>query len=220
MKQTVYSAFTDEQIKQFGPMKNGLDTIQTERHVYTTPLMYANVTVGNFVDIDPERGVGLQADEGFVTIKEDKPIVAVIVVGSGSAPKGYNLLEWWGEGESISDMKTQLVKRQRVGNLEGMHPTEAVQLLMGAFPGKKFADLQTPEDVKSAVDWLKKMSDGYYESLPLMFHENTVYFRVGPPYPNKITVRCGCEQTQPMGLGEDRRRSPYAIRVVETLVIK
>jgi hypothetical protein len=176
MKQMVHSHFTQEQIDKFGPVKHH-DTLQTERHVYTTPLMYSNLEVGNFVDIDPHRGVRLQADHGFVTIKEDKPIVAVTIVGSGSAAKGYNVIEWWNDDENLMDMKTQLVKRQRIDNLEGMHPSEAVQLLMGAFPGKKFKDLDTQEELKSSVDWLKKMSDCYYEPLPMMFFENTVYFR-------------------------------------------
>jgi len=117
-----FKEFTEAQKKQFGPVRQR-EVIKTERRAYTSPFMYDNVDVGNFYEIDPTKGIELKADEGFITITEDKPIVAVNVVGSGCVPRGYNICEWWADGESIDNMKDQLVKRQRIDNLNGTHPS-------------------------------------------------------------------------------------------------
>lgn len=42
--------------------------------------------VGNFYEIDPAKGSEFKADEGFLTIQEETPILAVTVVGSGCTP--------------------------------------------------------------------------------------------------------------------------------------
>jgi hypothetical protein len=217
MSLPIFKNFTEEQRKQFGPVRER-EVFSTERHVYTTPFMYKNVEVGDFYEIDPSKGIEFKADTGFVTIKEDKPIVAVTVVGSGCTPKGYNICEWWDEGETIDNMKNQLVKRQRVDNLNGTHPSIWVQLMMGTFPGLKFRDVDP--NMKGPVDAMKKLSDGYYEGMYLGFYENTAHFRVGPPYPSKITVRCGCKVPEDPGTPMERYPADYAIRVVETIVIK
>lgn len=214
----LYKDFTPEQIKQFGPMRKR-EVFETERHVYSTPFMYDNVQAGDFYEIDPTKGIEFKADTGFLTIKEDKPILAVTVVGSGCTPKGYNICEWWNEGETIDNMTNQLVKRQRVDNLNGTHPSIWVQLLMGTFPGLTYNDVM-PGEMKGVVDCLKKLSDGYYDGLYMGFYENTAYFRVGPPYPNKITVRCGCKIPEDPGTSLERYPGDYAIRVVETTVVK
>src|SRR5436309_5714315 len=133
----VYKEFTPEQLKQFGPMRER-QSINTERRAYATPFMYSNVRVGNFYEIDPTKGVELKSMDGFITIEEDRPIIAVTVVGSGCVPHGFNICEWWAEGESIDNMKDQLVKRQRIDNLNGTHPSIYSQLMMGTFPGLTF----------------------------------------------------------------------------------
>ena len=214
----LYKGFTDEQIKQFGPFRER-EVFETERHVYSSPFMYENLDVGDFYEIDPTKGIEFKANDGFITISEDKPVVVVTVVGSGCAPLGYNIVEWWDEGEGIDTMKDQLVKRQRVDNLNGTHPSIWSQLLMGTFPGLTFQDV-APGEMLGAVDCLKKLSDGYYGGFYMGFYENTAYFRIGPPYPMKVTVRCGCKIVEDPGTSVERCPGDYAIRVVETTVMK
>jgi hypothetical protein len=214
----LYKGFTQEQLEQFGGMRES-EVFETERHVYSSPFMYENLDVGNFYEIDPTKGIEFKADDGFITIEEEKPIVNVTVVGSGCTPQGYNICEWWDEGETIDNMKDQLVKRQRVDGLNGTHPSIWVQLLQGVFPGLTFKDV-AQDEVKNAVDCLKKLSLGYYEGLYLGLYENTVNFRVGPPYPKKVTIRCGCKVPEDPGTSAERYPGDYAIRVVEVTVIK
>lgn len=118
MSLPLFKGFTEQQLKQFGPVRDR-EVLRTERRVYTAPFIYSNVTVGNFYEIDPTKGIELKSIDGFITIEEDRPIVAVTVVGSGCVPRGFNICEWWGDGESIDNMKDQLVKRQRIDNLNG-----------------------------------------------------------------------------------------------------
>ena len=214
----LYKGFTEEQIKQFGPEKAECEVLTTERHVYSTPFMYNNLDVGDFYEIDPTKGIEFKADTGFLTIEEEKPIVAVVVVGSGCTPKGYVNCEWWDEGETIDNMKNQLVKRQRLENLNGTHPSIWTQLLQGTFPGLTCKDV-APGEMFGAVDCLKKLSDGYYGDYCLSLYENTSYFRVGPPYPNKVTINCGCKIPENPGRSIERYPGDYAIRAVETIVI-
>ena len=213
----LYKGFTDEQIKQFGPFKKR-EVFKTQRHVYATPFMYDNVKVGDFYEIDPTKGIELKADTGFITIKEEKPILGVTVIGSGCKAKGYNICEWWDDGESIDNMKNQLVKRQRIDDLNGIHPSIYLQLLMGTFPGLTYKDV-TPE-IRNAVECLKKQSNGYYEGIHMGFYENTAYFRVGPPYPNEVTIRGGCKIAEEPDMINERCPGDYAFRVIETTVIK
>src|SRR2546423_523057 len=156
----VHKEFTPEQLKQFGPMRQQ-EVLKTERRAYASPFMYSNVRVGNFYEIDPNKGVELKSMDGFITIEEDRPIVAVTVVGSGCVPHGFNICEWWGEGESIDNMTNQLVKRQRIDNLNGTHPSIYSQLMMGTFPGITFKGV-TEGQIKGPAECLKKLTDGYY----------------------------------------------------------
>ena len=215
----LYQDFTEEQIKQFGPVRQP-EKFTTERRVYTTPFMYDNVEVGEFSEIDPTKGIEFIADTGYLTITEDQPIVAVTVVGSGCTPKGYVICEWWDQGESIDNMKDQLVKRQRHENLNGIHPSIWLQLLMGTFPGLTFKDVAPGEPINSAVACLKALSDNYYSGVYMGFYENTSYFRVGPPQPKQITIRCGCKDTEDPCTSIARYPADYAVRLVETTVIK
>ena len=213
----VYPGFTEEQKKQFGPVRQRGEVIKTERRFYTTPFMYENVDVGNFYEIDPTKGIELKSGDGFITIAEDRPIVAVTVVGSGCVPNGYNVCEWWDEGESIDNMKNQLVKRQRIDGLDGTHPSIYSQLLMGTFPGMTFRDA-TGGDIKGPVDCLKKLTDGYYGGYYMGFYENVANFRVGPPNPKKVTIRAGTKIWEDPGTQHERFPGDYAIRLIETIV--
>jgi len=215
----LYERFTDEQLATFGPMRECEVIASTERHVYTTPFMYPNVDVGNFYEIDPTKGIEFKADDGFLTIGEEQPIVAVTVVGSGCAPKGYNICEWWDDGEGIEDFKDQLVKRQRVDDLNGTHPSIWSLLLLGKATGVEFSDI-APGRIRNAVDCLRELSDRYYGGYYMGFYENTAYFRVGPPYPRRVTIRCGCRAPEDPGTTIERYPADYAIRIVETVVIE
>lgn len=226
MELPLFDAFTEEQVKTFGPVREREVISSTERHVYITPFMYPNVEVGDFYEIDSRKGIEFKADDGFLTIKEESPIVTVTVVGSGCVPKGYNIVEWWKDDECVDDMKSQLVKRQRVDNLNGMHPSIWLLIIMKAKcahgPDGKLVDYDriVPGEVKDRADCLKKLSAGFYEGVGMGFYENTAHFRVGPPYPHKVTVRCGCKEPEDPGTSLERYPGDYAIRVVETLVMK
>jgi hypothetical protein len=74
-------------------------------------------------------------------------------------------------------------------------------------------------EITNEIELLRKLSDGYYGSYYMGFHENTAYFRIGPPYPRAVTIRCGCKATEDQGTSIERYPGDYAIRVVETLVI-
>ena len=220
MEIPLYKQLTEEQIKQFGPVKEKHEVLQTERHVYSTPFMYPNVEIGDFYEIDPDKGIEFKADDGFITIKSEKPIVEVKVVGSGCVPGGYNIVEWWGEGESIDNMTNQLVKRQRIDHLNGTHPSIWSLLLMGL--ARNTFKIVSDGDITGPVDCLKKLSDGYYEGMYLGFYENTATFRIGEvdTYPQKVTIRSGCKGTEDPGTSIARYPADYAIRIVETIVIK
>ncbi len=216
----LYKGFTKEQIKQFGPVRKYETVPATERHLYVTPFLYRNVTVGDFYEIDVPKGIEFKADTGFITIREEKPIVAVTVIGSGCDGKqGYNICEWWGEGEGIDqdNIKNQLVKRQRIDNLSGTHPSILLLMLMKMFEGLdpdhgfRYA---SEGDMAGTRDALKKLSMGYYEGLYMGFYENVANFQVGPPYPKKVTIRCGCKVTECPGTSMERYPAEYAIRVV------
>ena len=221
MELPLFKDFTEEQYKQFGPAKKDHEVLETERHVYCCPFMYPNVEVGDFYEIDPDKGIEFKADDGFITIKSEKPIVEVNVVGSACTPGGYNIVEWWAEGESIDNMTNQLVKRQRIDGLNGTHPAIWTQLLIGHIKGLTFNDI-SDGDVTGPVDCLKKLSDGYYEGVFMGYYENTATFRIGEvdSYPNKITVRSGCKGVEDPGTSIARYPADYAIRIVELVVVK
>jgi hypothetical protein len=225
MDLTLWPGFTEEQRQQFGPVRERT-VLETRRHVYTTPFMYGNVEVGHFYEIDPTKGIEFKGDDGFLTVREESLICAVAVVGSGCTPGGYNVCEWWEEGESIDTMQDQLVKRQRVDGLNGIHPSIWCQLLMRTYknlPHLGGRDLTfddvAPEEMRDDVECLRKLSEGYYQGVAMGFYENTAHFLVGPPYPRKVTVRCGCKGIEDPGTSIERYPADYAIRVVEVTVV-
>jgi hypothetical protein len=217
MSLPLFKGFTPEQLKQFGPAREA-QVIKTERRAYSTPFIYSNVVVGDFYEVDPTKGVELKSLEGFITIEESRPIAGAIVVGSGCVPRGFNICEWWDDGESIDNMKDQLVKRQRIDNLHGTHPSIYSQLMMGTFPGLTFKSV-SGGDMKNAADCLKKLTDGYYGGYYMGFYENVANFRIGPPYPKKITIRAGTHLPEDSGTRYERFGGDYSVRVIETFTI-
>jgi hypothetical protein len=185
----IYKTFTEEQLKTYKPFAGKADEFSTKIRVYQTPFMYENVAVGDFYEIDVMKGIEFKADTGFITITEDRPIVGVTVVGSGCVPRGYNIVEWWEEGESIDNVNNRTVKRLRVDNLNGVHPSVWIHILAKVpFLVEQFKNAGIPFNydhvagkgvIKDDYDLLKKLSLGFYENLPLAFFENSVHFAVG-----------------------------------------
>ena len=184
---------------------------------------YANVEIGDFYEIDPTKGIEFKADTGFISITEDRPIVEVVVVGSGCTRGGYNIVEWWDEGECVQYMKDQLVKRQRIDNLNGVHPSVWIEIFRNAPWAKDLTYPQITEgEVKDLYDILNRLTCGYYGDLEMGLWENTAHFRIGTAdsYPKHITVRCGCKGTEDAGTSIERYPADYAIRLVEVHVIE
>lgn len=243
----LYKTFTKQQLRKYKPFSRPVDEFSTKIRVYQTPFMYDNVEIGDFYEIDVMKGIEFKADTGFITITEDRPIAAVTVVGSGCVPRGYNIVEWWDEGESIDNVDNRTVKRLRVDNLNGVHPSIWIHLLAKLpFTRGLTYDVVSQRDIKDDYDLLKKLTLGFYDHLPLACHENSVHFALGHSpvaadrkqyaslghsfrsiesrnpvlsYPKRITIRCGCKEPEDPGTKLERYPGDYAIRLVQVHVI-
>lgn len=244
----LYKTFTEQQRTMYKPFCRDADEFSTRIRVYQTPFMYDNVDVGDFYEIDAMKGIEFKADTGFITIREEKPIVAVTVVGSGCVPRGYNIVEWWDDGENIDNVDNRTVKRLRIDDLNGIHPSVWIHKLADlAFLKDVDLEVVSPGDnITSKIDLLNRLSEGFYQNLPLNFHENSAHFALGhapvdvpaeqyaavghsfaslPPrktaiaYPHKITIRCGCKETEDPGTKLERYPGDYAIRLVQVHVV-
>lgn len=227
MNLPLYDSFTQEQLKQYGPAKKPL-VFHTINHVYETPFVYENLEVNGFYEIDPTKGIEFKADEGSIKIVEELPIVAVTVVGSGCTRGGYNMVEWWDEGEGVDEMKDQLVKRQRVEHLNGMHPSVWIEILRnapwthGLYQGKPITIPNISEGAyKDNVDMIKHNTANYYEPFEISLYENTAHFRVGTKnrYPRQVTVRSGCKGIEDPGTDIERYPADYAIRLIDVTLM-
>ena len=242
----LYKTFTAEQRKAYGPFSGEADEFSTRIRIYQTPFMYDNIEVGDFYEIDVMKGIEFKADTGYITITEDRPIVAVTVVGSGCVPRGYNIVEWWEEDECMDTVDNRTLKRLRVDNLNGVHLSVWVHLL-GKFKFAREIKYENvtgvPGEVKDEFDLLKKLTEDFYEDIPTAAYENSAHFAVGhtpivtepekfasvghsfgevkstPTYPEQITVRCGCKGTEDAGTNLERYPADYAIRLVQVHVM-
>jgi len=155
------------------------EVFQTEHHVYTTPFRYKNVKVDGWMEYDA-KGIEILADVGSITIEEQSPIISVTIVGSGCSGRNYNIVEWWGPGESLKETQGQLVKRQRVDNLKGQHPAWIQTALTSSPP-----QFESVADANAYIARIQKivynMTSGYYMPGSLMtgLYENTAFFRIG-----------------------------------------
>lgn len=230
-----YNAITQEEKEKLGKEHYGIKKaleFRTFKRVYETPFIYENVEMGNVSEIDVCKGNEFYADKGFLTITEDKPIVSVTVVGSGCTRGGYNIVEWWEEGESIDDMHhLQLVKRQYQGNLNGMHPSVWIEIMRKAawtnnlFEGKPINQPNISDGVYADnVEMMKYQTNGFINPFEVSLYENTAHFRIGTagtvvPMPKKVTIRCGCKGIEDPGTDIERYPADYAIRLVEVEVM-
>lgn len=218
---TAFKGFTKEQIKGLGPRRQCDVIPDTERHVYVVPFWYQNVEVNDWYEWGV-NGMEMKANTGSIIIRERKPIVAVTVIGSACTPKGYNICEWWDEGEDIdkANIKNQLVKRQRIDNLNGTHPSIYSLSLMGMYGTNNGWKWFSRGEFADLAEGLRRLTDNYYGHWDMGFYENVASFHVGPPYPKQVTIRCGTKIPEDVGYSLERYPGDYCVRVVETIVIK
>jgi hypothetical protein len=208
------------------------EVFETEHHVYSTPFNYQNVELREWDEGKTSKGPEFLADRGSITIVEKQPIVSVTVVGSGCSGNGYNIIEWWGESETIRNCRGQLIKRQRVGNLQGIHPAWIQKMLCQEQP-----DFETLEEANACLRKIQRyvhaMTSNYTMPGSLMpgLYENTVHFRIGDTSrpeltPYRVVIRGGCTDYEDPMVGEfldgPRKRYPadYVFRLIDVVVKK
>ena len=208
------------------------EVYETEHHVYSTPFNYENIELRNWSEGMAAKGPEFLADLGSITIVEKQPIVEVIVVGSGCEANNYNIIEWWNEGETLRNCKSQLIKRQRVANLQGQHPAWIQQVLCQELP--KFETLEEAEALfRKMQRYVHGKTSNYTMPGSLMsgLYENTAHFRIGDTSrpeltAHKIVIRGGgLDYEDPLGAefpDGDRNRYPadYVFRLIDVVVKK
>ena len=100
---------------KLGPPQE-VEVFETEHYLYRSPFHYRKVTIDHWSEFS-EKGVEIFGDVGSIAIVEEKPIVSVTVVGSACSTPGYNILEWWADGEDLTNTRGQLIKRQMIEGL-------------------------------------------------------------------------------------------------------
>jgi len=215
----------DEGDQAHGEMREP-EIYETEHHVYSTPFRYENVELRHWSEGKDAKGPEFLADLGSITIVEKQPIVEVIVVGSGCSGNNYNIIEWWNDGETLRNTKSQLVKRQRVDNLKGQHPAWIQKALC-----KELPDFQTLDEAVAFIRNIQRIAHGmtsnYTMSGSLMsgLYENTAHFRIGDTSRPELTAHRivirggGLDYEDPF---DHRSRYPadYVFRLVDVVVKK
>lgn len=226
---------------RLGPVQ-APEVFDTEHHVYRVPFRYKNVTIDYWFEYD-DKGIEIAADRGSITIVEEKPIVSVTVVGSGCSAPSYNIVEWWAEGEGVSNARGQLIKRQRIDNLLGQHPAWIQQALSRKHEFKTAEEAnEYKEEIRSVV---YAMTSGFYRAGSLMtgLYENTAYFRIsdvtnfssakpsleeGHTFRTvesrwecrKVVIRAGSMDYEDPAKPEARYPGDYAVRLIDIVVKK
>ncbi|MBE9569694.1 MAG: hypothetical protein IMF11_03650 [Proteobacteria bacterium] len=213
---------------QLGELRE-VEIFETEHHVYTTPFRYKNVKIDGWLEVGAAKGVELLADVGSITIVEEKPIISVTVVGSGCSGQNYNIVEWWGPGEKLTDRKTrapQLIKRQRIDNLKGQHDAWTQSALTQEPPEFESVE-EAREYIKNIQKWVYNMTSGYYMPGSLMsgLYENTAYFRIGDTSrlkhtPYKVVIRGGGLDYEDPGTEIVRYPADYTFRLIDIVLKK
>ena len=209
---------------QLGEMRQP-EVYETEHHVYSAPFRYENVQLRCWSE-NSAKGHEFLADLGSITIEEEQPIVEVIVVGSGCSGNNYNIIEWWNEGETLRNTKSQLVKRQRVDNLQGQHPAWVQKALC-----KEVPDFKTLEEAVAFIERMQRIVHGMTSnytmpgSLMSGLYENTVHFRIGDTSrpeltAHKIVIRGGGLDYEDPFDHRNRYPADYVFRLVDVVVKK
>jgi hypothetical protein len=221
-----------------------VEIYEEEHHVYRAPFSYKNVKMDYWLEYN-DKGVEI-LPMGSITIVEEKPIVAVIIVGSGCSGSNYNIVEWWAEGEDLSNCHGQLVKRSYADNLKGQHPAWLQKL----FTRDRFKEksVETVEEANELVQKMRRviygMTNGFYRPGSIMsgLYENTVYFRIGDVNifaeednkeegkvfrevvshydVHKIVIRGGGLDYEDPGSNRERYPADYSFRLIDVVVKK
>jgi hypothetical protein len=202
------------------------DVFETQHRAYSAPFRYANVELRGWSEGKSAKGPEFLADIGSITIVEEQPIVEVIVVGSGCSGSNYNIVEWWGDGESLRNCEGQLIKRQRVDNLKGQHPAWIQKALSQELP-----DFKTLDEAKAYLQRIQRIAHGMTSnytmpgSLMSGLYENTARFRIGDTSrpeltPRKIVIRGGGEDYEDPFDERIRYPADYVFRLIDVVVKK
>ena len=221
-----------------------MEVYEPECHVYRSPFRYKNVKMDRWMEYN-DKGVELYAN-GTITITEEKPIVSVTIVGSGCSTPNYNIVEWWADGEDLSNSHGQLLKRSRIDNLKGQHNA----WLQKAFTRDRFKEkgFTTIEEANEFMAKLRQvmyaMTGNFYMPGSVMggLYENTAYFRIGDSNVfsddgkkekgevfrekvgqydvHKIVIRGGGLDYEDPGSDRERYPAEYAFRLIEVVVKK
>ncbi len=228
-----YTLFPDSELRRYSSEVDLLgdlqevDIFETEHHVYRVPFRYRNVKVENWLEHN-EKGIELAADTGRITIEEENAIVSVTVVGSGCSGRNYNIVEWWGPGETLRTTRaskaSQLIKRQRIDNLNGQHNAWVQSALTQEPP--EFQSLEEAEAfIKRLQATVYNMTSGYTMPGSLMtgLYENTAYFRIGDTLgsehtAHKVVIRGGGLDYEDPGTRIGRYPADYAFRMIDVVV--
>ncbi len=221
-----------------------VEIYEPEHHVYRAPFRYKNIKVDRWMEYN-DKGIEIFAN-GTITITEEKPIISVTIVGSGCSTPNYNIIEWWAEGEDLSNSHGQLIKRGRIDNLKGQHNA----WIQKAFTRDRFKEkgFKTIEEANEFMGKLRRviygMTNGYYMPGSIMggLYENTAYFRIGnvnvfkgegdkaegkvfreivSQYDvHKIVLRAGGLDYEDPGSDRERYPADYAYRLIDVVVKK
>ncbi len=202
------------------------EVFDTEHHVYAVPFRYNNVAVNGWL-ARSDAGIELLADDGRITIIEQKPIVEVIVVGSGISLPNYNIVEWWGEDGQPEEIKAgKLIKRQKIDDLNGQHPNDYHRDILG--PQPEYSSLEEAEQHSARLReqaWNLTRGLQVPGSLPGRFFENTARFRIGDTSQEdlrvyKVVVRGGGQDYGDPTGPVLRHHANYVFRLIDVVVRK
>lgn len=215
-------------------------TYEPEYHIYRAPFRYENVAVDYWSEYN-SKGIELLGELGTITIREEKPIVSVTIVGSGCSTDNYLIVEWWGKGENLQNHEGQLIKRQYVDGLKGQHAHKLQKIFARVYPRSH----DTLEEANAALAKIQRrvyaLSSNYYRPGSVMagLYENTVFFRIGDANmmsyrksgkesrsieythePQKIVIRGGGLNYEQPGHRAARYPADYSFRLIEVGVKK
>jgi len=240
---SMYIFNTPKDDVKLGPPQE-IEIYEEEHHVYRAPFNYKNVKMDFWLEYN-DKGVEV-LPSGSITIVEEKPIVSVTIVGSGCSTNNYNLVEWWAEGEDLSNNHGQMVKRSYTDNLNGQHAA----WLQKMFTRDRFAEknVKTMEEANEMMAKMRRviygMTNGFYRPGSIMggLYENTAYFRIGDvnifseedqkapgkvyrdivdTYDvHKIVIRGGALDYEDPGSNRERYPADYGFRLIDVVVKK
>lgn len=221
-----------------------MEIYEEEHHVYRAPFGYKNVKMDYWLEYS-DKGVEI-LPMGSITIIEEKPIVSVTIVGSGCSTPNFNIVEWWADGEDLSNCHGQMVKRSYADNLKGQHPAWIQKM----FTRDRFKE-KSVETIEEANEYMLKMrkviygmTNGFYRPGSIMggLYENTAYFRIGDvnifseeddPGPgktyreivgqydvHKVVIRGGGMDYEDPGSDRERYPADYGFRLIDIVVKK